>query len=150
MQNCTAIATQEEFVLSLLQTPAGIEVLAELVKIDPHSLNETGRIDYLSALERQSGWLESLMQGAIIAVAGSKSQKATDIFSGVDDQEREEVALALRLSGASAQQKIDVARVITEHLPATASALATGEISLGHANMIARESAEIIRAGATP
>ena len=150
MQHCAAISTQEEFVLSLLQTPAGIEVLAELVKIDPHSLNESGRVDYLSALERQSGWLESLMQGAIIAVAGSKSQKATNIFSGVDDQEREEVALALRLSGARAQQKIDVARVITEHLPATASALATGEISLGHANMIARESAEIIRAGATP
>ena len=137
----------EERVLHLLRASAGIEVLRELVAIDPLSLDDAGRIDYLSALERQAGWLQSLMQGAIVAVAGSCATKAQDIFAGVDDAQREDVALALRVSGGSAQQKIDVARIITTHLPATASALATGEISLAHANIIAKESAEVIQAG---
>ena len=133
----------------MLNLPAGIAVLQELVTIDPFDLDESGRIDYLSALERQAGWLQALMQNAIVAVAGAKASRSDDIFTGIDDAEREDVALALRLSGGSAQQRIDVARTITQHLPSTAAALATGEISLGHANAIAKESAEIIRAGAT-
>jgi len=141
--------TLNDRVKTALQSPAGISVLTELVGINPLDLDDAGRIDYLSALERQSGWLQSLLQNAIVAVAGSHASKAADIFSGVDDAEREEVALALRVSGGSAQQKIDVARVLTSHLPGTAAALAAGEISLAHANIIAKESAEIIRTGAT-
>ena len=143
-------ATAEERVTAILGEAAGITVLQELVDIDPFSLSTSGRIDYLAALERQTGWLQALMQSAIVAVAGSEPTQGTELFSTIDDAEREDVALALRLSGANAQQRIDVARVITQHLPATSAALATGEISLGHANAIAKESAEIIRAGATP
>lgn len=142
--------TSEEIISSILTEPAGIKVLQELVDIDPFSLNTPGRIDYLAALERQAGWLQALMQSAIVAVAGTEPTQGTELFSSVDDAEREDIALALRLSGTLAQQRIDVARVITQHLPATATALATGEISLGHANAIAKESAEIIRSGATP
>jgi hypothetical protein len=140
--------SNEDRVNTLLRDPAGITSLIALVEIDPLTLNSAGRIDYLSALERQAGWLQSLMQNAIVAVAGSQSSRADDIFAGVDDAEREDVALALRLSGGSAQARIDVARIITNHLPATASALAAGEISLAHANVIAKESAQIIEAGA--
>jgi hypothetical protein len=61
----------EERLLHLLRAPAGMQALCELVEIDPFSLNDAGRIDYLSALERQAGWLQSLMQSAIVAVAGS-------------------------------------------------------------------------------
>jgi len=139
----------EARVTLMSNSPAGIAILQELVEIDPLTLSESGRIDYLSALERQAGWLQSLMQSAIVAVAGAKASRAEDIFSGVDDCEREDIALALRLSGGSAQQKIDVARVLTIYLPSTAAALATGEISLAHANVIAKESAEVIRAGAS-
>ena len=135
------IATAEERVAAILGEVAGITVLQELVDIDPFSLSTSGRIDYLAALERQAGWLQALMQSAIVAVAGSEPTQGTELFSTVDDAEREDVALALRLSGANAQQRIDVARVITQHLPATSAALATGEISLGHANAIAKESA---------
>ena len=139
----------DERVSFLLKEPAGIEVLQSLVEIDPFTLAESARIDYLAALERQAGWLQALMQNAIVAVAGSSATQGDGLFSEIDDAEREEVALALRLPAGSAQQKIDVARILTQHLPSTSSALACGEISLGHANAIAKESAEIIRAGAT-
>jgi hypothetical protein len=65
----------------------------------------------------------------------------------VDDEEREDVATALRLSPTTAQNRIDVARVLVAHLPNTISALSTGEISVAHATVIARETATAIRNG---
>ncbi len=140
----------EELVVDLLRSPAGIEPLSKLVQIDPLQLDRAGRIDYLSALEKQTAWLQALMQSAIVAVAGDEPTSAESLYSGVDEAEREEVATALRLSGNTAQIRIDVARTLTTHLPVTCSALATGEISAAHANVIARESAEMINRGVSP
>jgi hypothetical protein len=53
----------------------------------------------------------------------------------------------LRLSPTTAQNRIDVARVLVGHLPNTISALSTGEISVAHATVIARETATAIRNG---
>ncbi|MSY15979.1 MAG: DUF222 domain-containing protein, partial [Actinobacteria bacterium] len=139
----------EDFVITLLRKNAGVEVLAELVKIDPFNLSKPRRIDYLAALEKQTGWLQALMQKAIVAVAGDQPTEAESMWSGVDDAEREEVASALRLSPNTAQIRIDVARTLTNHLPTICSALATGEISAAHATVIAKESAEIISRGAS-
>ena len=136
-------------VASLLHSPAGIEVLSALVGIDPMELTRSGRVDFLSALEKQSGWLQSLMQRAIVAVAGSEPTKSESRYSNVDDANREEVGAALRMSGNTAQYRIDVARTLTAHLPETCNALATGEISAAHATAIARESANIIASGAS-
>jgi hypothetical protein len=147
---CTNLIADEseDFVLELLRKQAGIEVLTKLVNIDPFTLSKPRRIDYLAALEKQSGWLQAMMQTAIVAVAGEQPSEAESMWSGVDDAEREEVASALRLSPNTAQIRIDVARTLTNHLPSTCSALATGEISAAHATVIARESAEIINRGA--
>jgi hypothetical protein len=142
--------SKERVVVELLRRPAGIEILNELVDIDPISLDRPGRVDYLSALEKQSAWLQELLQRAIVAVAGSEPTRADSMWSGVDDCEREEVASALRLSGGTAQLRIDVARTLTNHLPATCAALASGELSASHATVIARESAEMIRRGVKP
>jgi hypothetical protein len=51
------------------------------------------------------------------------------------------------LSPTTAQNRIDVARVLVGHLPNTISALSTGEISVAHATVIARETATAIRNG---
>ncbi|CAB4669356.1 unannotated protein [freshwater metagenome] len=72
------------------------------------------------------------------------------MYSGVDDSEREEIATALRMSGSTAQSRIDVARTLMQHLPGATAALAIGDISLAHANVIARESAQLIRQGVLP
>ena len=146
--NLTA-SDSEDFVLDLLKAQASIDVLTQLINIDPFQLSKPRRVDYLAALEKQSGWLQALMQKAIVAVAGDQPTEAESMWSGVDDAEREEVASALRLSPNTAQIKIDVARTLTNHLPTICSALATGQISAAHATVIAKESAEIISRGAS-
>ncbi len=131
----------------LLNSVPGIETLTALVAIDPEDLSRGARVDYLSAIERQTGWLQALIQRAIVAVAGNEPSQADGIYEGVDDAEREDISAALRMSGNSAQFKIDIARSLINTLPNTCSALATGEISPAHANVIARETAAAIREG---
>ena len=136
-------------IVELLSAMPGIATLTALVAINPKDLTPSDRIDYLTALERQTGWLQALMQRAIVAVAGCDSSKpnGTDPFFGVDDAEREDISTALRLAPTTAQSRIDVARTLVNHLPNTCSALATGEISPAHATVIAKETAAAIRDG---
>jgi hypothetical protein len=139
-----------QLVSRLLAAVPGIDTLTSLFAIDPFDLPAAARIDYLSALERQISWLQAMMQRAIVAVAGEEGSKSDDIFTGVDDAEREDVATALRMSTGTAQIRIDVARTLVNHLPNVCSALAMGEISPAHATVIARESASAIRDGMGP
>ena len=136
-------------IVDLLTAMPGIATLTALVAINPQELSPSDRIDYLTALERQTGWLQALMQRAIVAVAGCDSSKpnGTDPFFGVDDAEREDISTALRLAPTTAQSRIDVARTLVNYLPNTCSALATGEISPAHATVIAKEAAAAIRDG---
>jgi hypothetical protein len=145
----TGTVDLDSSVVTLLNSIPGIKTLAKLVEIDPSDLSPSSRIDYLTALERQTAWLQALMQRAIIAVAGNEPSVSNgdDIFFGVDEAEREDVSTALRLSAGTAQSRIDVARTLVNHLPNTCSALATGDISLAHANVIAKETAAAIRDG---
>ena len=134
-------------VSELLSAAPGINTLASLIAIDPQDLSPAARVDYLSALEKQSSWLQAAMQRAIVAVAGIESSISEGPFSGVDEAEREDVSSALRLSAGTAQMRIDVARTLVNHLPNTCSALATGELSAAHATVIAKETAAAIRDG---
>jgi hypothetical protein len=134
-------------VAELLRVKPGYITLGELIKINPLALSSSGRIDYLSALDRQESWMCALKQEALVAIAGEYADEDGGIFGCVDDEEREDVATALRLSPTSAQSRIDVARVLVGHLPNTISALSTGEISVAHATVIARETATAIRNG---
>lgn len=137
-------------VADLLRAIPGYKVLGELIEINPMSLSSSGRIDYLAALDRQESWFSSLKQRALIAVAGEEPSPDGGLFNCVDDEEREDVATALRLSPTTAQNRIDVARLLVSHLPNTVSALASGEISAAHATVIAKETAAAIRNGLTP
>lgn len=137
----------EEQVIELLHQPGGYEALGHLIGINPEKLTSAGRIDYLAALERQHSWLTSLIQNATLAIAGSEPSQSENLWEGVDETEREDVATALRLSANTAQSRIDTARVLTNHLPATCQALAVGDISPSHATLIARETSEAIKRG---
>jgi len=143
----TASHAINERIIALLSAIPSAKVLAELAAIDPHTLELAARIDYLSALERQTSWLQALMQRAIIAVAGRQASESNDPIYGIDEAEREDISTALRLSPTSAQHKIDIARALTNHLPNTCSALAVGEISTAHATAIAREAASALNKG---
>lgn len=137
----------EEQLIELLYQPGGYEALGYLISINPERLTAAGKIDYLAALEKQNSWLASLIQRATLAIAGSEPSESENMWEGVDEGEREDVATALRLSASTAQSRIDVARVLTNHLPATCEALASGDISPSHATLIARESSEAIKRG---
>ena len=134
-------------VAELLRATPGYKTLGELIEINPRSLGEAGKLDYLAALDRQESWICALKQEALVAIAGEVADETGGIFGAVDDEEREDVATALRLSPTAAQNRIDVARVLVGHLPNTISALATGEISAAHATVIAKETAAAIRNG---
>jgi hypothetical protein len=134
-------------VAELLLAIPGYKTLGELIQINPRSLGESGKLDYLAALDRQESWICALKQEALVAIAGEVADETGGIFGAVDDEEREDVATALRLSPTTAQNRIDVARVLVGHLPNTISALATGEISAAHATVIAKETAAAIRNG---
>ncbi len=136
-------------IADLLRAMPGITTLTSLVAINPHQLSPVDRIDYLTALERQTSWLQALMQRAIVAVAGDQASESngSDAFFGADEAEREDVSTALRLAPTTAQLRIDVARTLVNYLPNTCSALATGEISSAHATVIAKETASAIRDG---
>lgn len=132
----------------LLHAIPGASTMARLSEIDPYLLGASDRIDYLTALDRQDGWLYALRQRAIAAVAGLSPSEGGGPYAGVDEAEREDISTALRLAPATAQSRIDIARTLVNSLPNTCSALATGEISSSHATVIARESATAIRNGA--
>ena len=137
-------------VAELLKAKPGYITLGELIQINPLSLSSAGRIDYLSAIDRQESWICALKQEALVAIAGEYADEDGGVFGCVDDEEREDVATALRLSPTTAQSRIDVARVLIGHLPNTISALSTGEISVAHATVIARETATAIKNGLSP
>jgi len=134
-------------VADLLRATPGYKVLGELIQINPKMLSASAKVDYLAALDRQESWFCALKQEALVAIAGEEPNEDGGIFNCVDDEEREDVATALRLSPTTAQNRIDVARVLVGHLPNTISALASGEISPAHATVIAKETAAAIRNG---
>ena len=142
--------TAHDEIIIIQSRPGGYENLGKLLEIDPKSLTQNGRIDYLAALEKQYSWLYSLIQDATLAVAGAAPSETESMWDGVDEIEREDVATALRLSPNTAQLRIDVARTLSNYLPETCSALSSGEISSAHANLIAKETADAINRGVSP
>ena len=150
-QISTAFSSKPEERVAFIQTrPGSFENLGKLIEIDPKSLSSSGKIDYLAALEKQYSWLYSLIQEATLAIAGSRPNEASNLWEGVDEAEREDVATALRLSPNTAQIRIDAARTLSNHLPATCDALSRGEISSAHAALIARETADALSRGVSP
>ncbi len=134
-------------VADLLKATPGYKVLGELIEINPRMLSASAKVDYLAALDRQESWFCALKQEALVAIAGEEPNEDGGIFNCVDDEEREDVATALRLSPTTAQNRIDVARVLVGHLPNTISALASGEMPAAHSTVIAKENATAIRNG---
>ena len=145
-----SLNSPEELIVRIQARPGSYENLGRLLEINPKGLTPSGRIDYLAALEKQYSWLYSLIQDATLAIAGNEPSAAENMWEGVDEAEREDVATALRLSPNTAQVRIDVARTLSNYLPGTCSALASGEISSSHATLIARETAQAIEIGLDP
>lgn len=138
----------EERVTEILHQSASLAAINELAAIDVMDLDEGGRVDLLAAWEKQNGFMQAKQFEILLGVAGDKpGGTEKGIWDGVDQEEREEVGTALRLAHQTAQDRIDVARALNNHLHQVKDALATGEISLAHANVIARETWRVIDDG---
>ena len=74
-----------QLVGDLLMAIPSARVLEKLSLIDPYALTPALRIDFLSALERQDGWLFALKQRAITAVAGAQASVGEGALFGVDE-----------------------------------------------------------------
>lgn len=143
---------REERVKEILDAPASIRSLVDLHEISVDSLSKASKLDYLAALQKQMGFLQEWSNRVMVSLAGSEEADPfqPDEFRLIEDEDREEIAAALRVAPATAQMKLDSARMLANHLPLTAEALATGEISPAHATVIARETERAVRAGLAP
>jgi len=143
---------REERVKEILDAPASIRSLVELHEISVDSLSKASKLDYLAALQKQMGFLQEWSNRVMVSLAGPDEADPyqPDEFRLIEDEDREEIAAALRVAPATAQMKLDSARMLANHLPLTAEALATGEISPAHATVIARETERAVRAGLAP
>jgi len=142
----------EERVREILEAPASIRSLVDLHEISVDSLSKASKLDYLAALQKQMGFLQEWSNRVMVSLAGADEADPfqPDDFRLIEDEDREEIAAALRVAPATAQLKLDSARMLANHLPLTAEALATGEISPAHATVIARETERAVRAGLAP
>lgn len=150
----------DQRVSELRRSRPSAENLVELTTLSRYELTPDGRVELLAALERHLSWLNSHIHEVTYLISldqpGSQGDGAFEgyganggaITSELNDQEREEIAAALRISPNTAQHRIDTATLLVHHLPETTQALADGSISTAHANVIARESAPLIYGGA--
>jgi hypothetical protein len=99
-------------------------------------------IETVQHLEREIARLQALQAEALVAVASA--DRVVDEFVVLDrlteaerlirveDAVREEVAAALRWSPATADRRIQTARLLAGHLGEARQSLAVGQISMGH------------------
>ncbi len=129
-------------VAAALIAPPGPDVIAALSEVDLGRLSESGRVDLLVALERQSAWLSGFGQ-PVLAAVGDDAEAAARAYPGprasADMALRAahaEIGAALRLSDVAAASRLQTARALTVQLPAVHAALAAGDISFWQAHAI--------------
>lgn len=104
----------------------GPAAMAVLAGIDVATLDRAGRVAVLLAWERANAWVTTQLQAVTVAVGGE--EPGTD-----HDYGRDEVAVALKMSGRGAAQRLHVARMLTVSLPGTRELLESGRIGVRHA-----------------
>ena len=114
---------------------------------DPAHLSSREAIDALLRVQQERARLDALEVQLLVAAA--TRQEVADEYVLLDricddervviirDAVRDEIAAATRWSARTTQCRIDLARLLTESLPATVAALREGAISMGHARVIA-------------
>jgi hypothetical protein len=112
----------------------GPDAVAPLAVIDPARIDGAARIDLLVGLERQIAWLQACQQRVLAALDGEALS-----WAGAEsiDFTQDQVGEALRLSPGTAANRLAVARVLTDRLPATVERLARGEITYLQARKLA-------------
>jgi hypothetical protein len=119
------------------------DLIPALSLLDPSALSHAGRVDLLVALERHAAWLAAVQQEVLAAMAADPVAAADPVDRTGRAWVREDVSCALRLSGVTAQRRLDVAQSLTGDLSATLALLRRGEISYRHAQTLAEAVEEL-------
>ena len=125
----------------LVELPPGPQTLSWLASLASESLDAAERLLVLKAWERAHAWISAQLAAATVAVAGPEPTTR-------DDWVQDEVAACLRLSTRAAHNKVHLARVLIEEMPATFDLLEAGEITWRHAMAVVEECAGLDRAQA--
>jgi hypothetical protein len=107
--------------------------------LDAATLSHAARVDLLVAIERHAAWVAALQQEVLAAMAADPASAADEVDRSGRDWMREDVSCALRLSGVTAQRRLDIAQALIERISATLTLLRRGEISYLHAMVLARQ-----------
>ncbi|MDQ6649788.1 MAG: HNH endonuclease [Actinomycetota bacterium] len=128
--------TRAERVSRLASLPAGPGLMILLSSQEDGDLDDDDRLVLLAAWERAAAWVAGRQQRLLAGLTGARYGQAGR-SPGPEDWVREELAAALRLSPVTAGRRLEVARTLAGSLPATRAALERGEISYGHACVLA-------------
>jgi len=121
------------------------QLALQLSECDIDTLDDIGTIDFLKAAARlqcmvQSLTMQALHRFTVLRPATGSEAGAVDGFSRFAPGE---ISAALALGEAAARKELANAAQIRSHLPATAAAMAAGELDLARAVAIARGSADL-------
>lgn len=118
----------------------GPGLVAALAFIDPTRLTALERLAYVQATERAMSWLHARQAEALVTVAGPRPRVDEYPTDGgvitIEDAARSEVAVTARWSESMAHDRITSARLLHGPFARTRAALAAGEITARHAEVI--------------
>ena len=106
------------------------EDISALVLLDPEALSDAGPVDLLVGFERHIAQLQAAQQGVLASPDGRALDRSG---KKLIDYTREQVGAALRLSPATAERRLSVARTLVDRLPATLDLLRRGQLTYLHA-----------------
>jgi hypothetical protein len=131
-----------ELLAAVVDDEPGLMVMSALLMVDRAALGPGDAITWVQIHERVTAWWASLQVAALVAAAEPEPRIDEFMLLVTDSDEvrliriadvaREELALAVRVAPATAQDRIDAARLLAGPLAATHEALSRGEISTGH------------------
>ncbi len=134
-----------------IQAGPGPVAIRLLDRVDVSALDQSARVDYLAAVEAQTGWLEAWRAEAVVAVAGSDPR--VPVEGGVPASRRDlaersveaEVGAALRIAPRSAAGRIASARFLAGPARSAVPALVAGHWRYGHLRVAEDELAVVPR-----
>ena len=132
--------TVHQALAQLLEKAPSARVLVELASIDVASLCSDDAISYAQILDRIIGWCQAL-QGDALVVAAGREPRVETFRAGAQvvvlaDLMQDEIAPALRWSGAFTDRRLSESRLMAGPLGDTRSAVIEGRISPAHARVI--------------
>ena len=120
----------------------GPDLIEDLSGLDLAAHADVELTEILRAWSRIESWVTSQKARVIAAVATGRSLSTPDGF-GLSNPEREEVAVALHLSGRAAENEIGFAWALMSSNAQTMRALESGSITARNARVIVEETCEL-------